>query len=111
MPRIYTDFTKDENGKEHWNFRDVDHINFYLLPDPDVFVKLGTIPLSRAVPKIIKGSQPTDSGNLILSEDEKNFFVEKYPQNKKFVRQFMGAEDFIHNKKTLLSLASQCYAR
>ena len=56
-------------------------------------------PLSRAVPKIIKGSQPTDDGNLLLTEDEKNYFVKKYPKDKKFVRQFMGAEEFIYNKK------------
>lgn len=90
MPRIY-----NADG----TFEDVDHINFYLLPGPDIFVSKRSVPLSRAVPKMFFGNQPNDGGNLILSEDEKNFFVKKYPQDKKFVRQFMGAEEFIHNKK------------
>lgn len=89
LPRIF-----NEDG----TFQDVDHINFYLLAGPDIFVESRSTPLCP-VPKIIKGSQPTDDGNLILSEDEKNYFVEKYPKDKKFVRQLMGAEEFIHNKK------------
>ena len=90
MPKLY-----NPDG----TFREVDHINFYLLPGPDIYVTPRTLPLSRGVPKMFAGSKPTDGGNLILSEDEKNFFIKKYPQDAKFVRQFMGAEDFIHNKK------------
>ena len=90
MPRLF-----NPDG----TFIDVDNINGYLLPGPDIYVKSRNIPLSRGVPKIIKGSQPTDNGNLILSEDEKNYFIKKYPQDKKFVRQLLGAEEFINNKK------------
>ena len=79
-------------------FDDVDHINFYLFNGPDIFVKSRSTPICP-VPKIIKGSQPTDGGNLILSEDEAKDFIKKYPKDKKFIRQLMGAEDFIHNKK------------
>ena len=90
MPRLY-----NSDG----TFEDVDHINFYLMNGPDIIVKPRTIPLSRAVPKMIYGSKPTDGGNLILSEDEKNYFIKKYPQDKKFIRQLLGADEFTHNKK------------
>ena len=89
MPRIF-----NPDG----TFEDVDHINFYLLNGSDIFVKSRSTPLCP-VPQMIAGSKPTDDGNLILSEDEKNYFIEKYPKDKKFIRQLMGAEDFIHNKK------------
>ena len=90
MPRIY-----NADG----TFEDVEHINGYLLAAPDIYVKSRTLPLSAAVPKIITGNRPADGGNLILSEDEKNYFVKKYPQDKKFIRQIMGGEEFLNNKK------------
>ena len=92
MPRIF-------DSKYPKGYIDVDHINGYLLPGPDIYVKPRSLPLSRAVPQMITGNRPADSGNLILSEEEKNFFIEKYPQDKKFIRQLLGAEEFIHNKK------------
>ena len=99
MPKIYSNQRKNEDGSYSYDVEEVDQINYYLMNGPNIIVKPRSTPLSRAVPKIIKGSQPTDGGNLILSEDEKNYFIKKYPQDKKFIRQFMGAEEFIHNKK------------
>ena len=51
------------------------------------------------VPQMIKGSQPTDGGNLILSETERAEILQKCPQAEKYIRPFVGAEEFIHNKK------------
>ena len=99
MPKIYSNQRKNPDGSYSYDVEEVDQINYYLMNGPNIIVKPRTIPLSAAVPKIIKGSQPTDGGNLILSEDEKNLFIKKYPQDKKFIRQFLGAEEFIHNKK------------
>ena len=45
-----------------------------------------------------KGSQPTDGGNLLLSEDEKQLLITKYPTAEKWVYRFMMGEDFINNK-------------
>ena len=89
MPRLY-----NADG----TFRDVEHINGYLLAGPDIYVESRTTPLCP-VPKIITGNRPADGGNLLLSEEEKNFFIEKYPKDKKFIRQVMGGEEFINNKK------------
>ena len=69
------------------------------MPGLDIYVKPRSTPLSRAVPKIITGNSPIDDGNLILSEEEKKYFIEKYPQDKKFIRQIIGGEEFIQNKK------------
>ena len=45
-----------------------------------------------------KGSQPTDGGNLILSEEEKNEIVVKYPTCNKFIKRYIGGDDYINNK-------------
>ena len=90
MPRLY-----NNDG----TFRDVDHINFYLMPGPDIIVKPRTLPLSRAVPPMISGNMLLDGGTLTLTEEEKNLFVKKYPQDEKFIRRLLGGEEFLHNKK------------
>ena len=89
MPRIYND-----DG----TFEDVEHINWYLLAGPDIYAEPRSTPICP-VPKIITGNRPADGGNLLLSEDEKNLFIEKYPNDKKFIRQVMGGEEFLNNKK------------
>ena len=79
-------------------FINATNINAYLLNAPNVFIQNRTGVLNKLLPKMSKGSQPTDGGNLILSVQEKNELVKKYPDSEKFIRQFMGGEDFINNK-------------
>ncbi|MGB4574057.1 MAG: DNA methyltransferase [Kiritimatiellia bacterium] len=74
-------------------------INAYLVDAPDVFIQSRGHNLNAGYPDLSKGSQPTDGGNLILSEDERNSLVEKYPEAKEFIRQYMGADEFINNRK------------
>ena len=50
------------------------------------------------VPRMNKGSQPTDGGNLIIEADEYENFIAKEPLAKKYIRRFIGAEEFLHNK-------------
>jgi hypothetical protein len=46
-----------------------------------------------------KGSQPTDGGNLILSQTERDQLLTQYPVLKDVIHPFMGAEDFIDNTR------------
>ena len=32
---------------------------------------------------------PNDGGNLILSAEEKEFFLKKYPESTEFIREFI----------------------
>lgn len=73
------------------------NINGYLLDAPEVFIENRKKPLC-AVPEMIKGSQPTDGGNLILSQEERDDLVSKYPQVTPHVRRFIGSDEFINNK-------------
>ena len=79
--------------------RIVKHINGYLLDAPDVVVEARSRQLTRGIPPINKGSQPTDGGHLILSEEEKTDIIAKYPEADKFIRQFMGSYELINNKR------------
>ena len=74
------------------------NINGYLIDSPDVFVESRKIPLSQ-VPEMLFGSMPNDGGNFILSEEEVAVMKSKYPESEKFIKKFLGAEEFINNKK------------
>ena len=87
MPRIYDD--KYPNG-----FIEVEHINAYLLPAPDIYVSPRPTPFFR-VPHMTKGSQPTDDGNFLLTPAEKDELIIKNPYAEKFIRPFVGSREFI----------------
>jgi len=74
----------------------VENINPYLHASQTVFIKAITNALC-AVPKMLSGNRPTDGGNLILSEEEKNELLAKEPAAEKFVKRFMMGYEFINN--------------
>ena len=74
------------------------NINPYLIDAPDIFITKRKTPLCR-VSKINKGSQPTDGGYLIINAEEYDSFIANEPEAKKFIREFLGAEEFINGKK------------
>ena len=45
-----------------------------------------------------RGSQPTDDGNFIFSDDEYNEFITKYPSAIHLFKKFMMGKDFIDRK-------------
>ena len=78
--------------------KQVTHINGYLLEAPDVFIQSRGKVLTKGLPEMSKGSQPTDGGNLILSSDEREDIIEKYPVAKQFIKRYISADDYINNK-------------
>ena len=46
-----------------------------------------------------RGNSPIDDGNFLLSEDEKNILLAKYPNAEKFIKNFVNARNFLHNEK------------
>ena len=73
------------------------NINGYLMDAPNVFIEKRTNPLCD-VPPFVRGCQPTDDGNFILTEEEKNELLRKEPQAELFIRPFMMGKDFINRK-------------
>ncbi len=51
------------------------------------------------MPRLPKGNQPTDGGHLIITQDEFDVFLVSEPMAaKKFVKQLMGAKEYIRNE-------------
>jgi len=86
----------DANGEPH-GIR-AKNINPYLVDSKNIIIFKRNYPIC-AVKEMIKGSSPTDGGNLILSEIEKNQMIEKYPEVEKFIKRFVGSDEFINNTK------------
>ena len=75
----------------------VENINGYLLDAPSIFIERRTKPIC-AVPEVKRGNQPTDDGNLILTEDERTELLKSEPLAGKFIRPYMMGKDFIDRK-------------
>ncbi len=74
----------------------VSNINPYLVDGPTVFVSSRGAALCD-VPRMTKGNQPSDGGNLILSEEERNELIAKDPSVEVCVRRYVGSRDYINN--------------
>jgi hypothetical protein len=49
------------------------------------------------VPEMINGSKPTDGGNLLLDQTEKDELIAKEPKAAKWIKPFSMGEEFINN--------------
>ncbi|MDP3838276.1 MAG: hypothetical protein Q8Q54_05070, partial [Methylococcales bacterium] len=72
-------------------------INPYLVDAPTVLIEKRRKPLNPNVPEMTKGSQPTDGGHLLLSLEEAEAIGQNDPIAAKYIRLFLGAEEFINN--------------
>ena len=73
------------------------NISPYLIDTPNIFINKRTLPIST-VPKMHRGSQPTDNGQFIFTEEEYNSFLSKNPDAAFLFRPFMMGKDFIDRK-------------
>lgn len=71
-------------------------INAYLVDAPDVLLKKRRMPIC-AVPEMTNGSKPTDGGHLLLDDADKEALLAAEPQAAKWIRPFLGSEEFINN--------------
>jgi len=74
------------------------NINPYLVDAPNVFVESRRKPLFD-VPEMQKGSIPVDGGNLIISGDNYEKFIETEPNAKEYICEFLGSDEFINGVK------------
>ena len=63
--------------------KQVDNISPYLIESRNIFIEARRSPLCD-VPEMVRGSQPTDDGNFILTEEEKVDFIKAEPQAEKY---------------------------
>ena len=96
-------FSDYKNKKEKKIFssnstKKVEHINPYLVNAENIVVTTREHPICNVL-EMNKGSQPTDGGFLLLNEKEKNELVKDNPLAQKWIRPFIGAEEFLNGKK------------
>ncbi len=72
-------------------------INPYLVDAPTVLIDKRRKPLSENTPEMTKGSQPTDGGHLLLSQEEADDIRKNDPIAAQYIRPFLGAEEFLNN--------------
>lgn len=73
------------------------NINPYLLDAPNLVVAPRSKPLSSETPKLVNGSKPTDGGNLLLTQSEKDELIQLEPAASAWIRPFSMGEEFINN--------------
>jgi type I restriction-modification system DNA methylase subunit len=74
----------------------VKRINAYLVDAPDVFLKKRTTPVCKVSP-MSNGGKPTDGGNLLLSDEEKDALIAVEPKAANWIRPFLMGDEFINN--------------
>ena len=84
-----------------------ENINSYLLNAPNVIVEPRSKPFGK-VPPMIVGSCPTDGGNLIIEAEEYEEFVMREPAAKKYLRPYIGSEEFINGKQRFCLWLKDC---
>ncbi|MGC8202501.1 class I SAM-dependent DNA methyltransferase [Aliiroseovarius sp. PTFE2010] len=83
-----------ESNTGQTEVRIVDNINAYLIAGKRVIVSA----VSKAADErgfMIRGNMPTDGGNLLLSETEKESLEENHPDASCFIKKFIGAQELI----------------
>ena len=74
------------------------NINPYLVDAKNFLITKRTSPLCD-IPKMFKGSQPTDGGNFLFTEEEKNDFLIIEPRAEKYIKPLISAHEFINGQK------------
>ena len=75
----------------------VSNISPYLFDGDDTFVVSQKTPLCD-VPQMNFGNQPRDGGHFVLSEEEKELLIQQEPSIARWIRPYIGAEEFIKQK-------------
>ena len=73
------------------------HINGYLSDAPDVFLPTRAKRLYDDCPPLLQGNKPVDGGNLLLTPDEKDWFLSEYPQLTNLIKPYIAAQDFLNS--------------
>ena len=74
----------------------VRNINGYLADGDNFYLTRRRAPMAPSLPPMVFGSMPIDGGHLILSREERDYLVSKYPDTSRVVKAFLGANEYIN---------------
>ena len=100
---VIVGFTSFESGEAKFIYdqnssTEATHINPYLYDAPDMWITNRMNQPRNGISKMTTGSLPTDDGGLLMTSDEKIQLEAKYPVLSKYIRPFIGAREFLHDK-------------
>ena len=76
--------------------QEAQNINPYLVDAPNILISSRGSALCN-VPRMTAGNKPSDGGNLILSQEERDALIAKDGSIAPCVRRYVGSKDFINN--------------
>lgn len=77
---------------------DADSISPYLTKGGVIVQKENREPISKDLPKMLKGNMPYGKG-LLLDSREKKELIEQYPSAKQFLKRVVGSQEYIHGQE------------
>lgn len=83
---------------DNGNTEECYNINPYLTDGDNFFIAARSTPLCD-VPPMRFGNMPRDNGELILTPEEKDYFINKEPLSKQWIKPYLGAREFLNNKE------------
>ncbi|MBO1769287.1 DNA methyltransferase [Agrococcus sp. TF02-05] len=72
-------------------------INGYLADGPSVLIQRESRPRSRALERMVRGSQASDQGWLILEAEQRDEMLREAPEASKFLKRYVGSSEFIND--------------
>jgi uncharacterized protein with GYD domain len=97
----------DTNNKSIFEYENVNgdaheisvkNINPYLLDAKDTLIEKRKNPICN-VPKMSFGIMTLDGGNLLFSDEEKEYFLIKEPEAAQYIKPLISAYEFLNGKK------------
>lgn len=82
-----------------WHSQQVENISPYLIEGSNIAVTPANKPLVTGVPTLLFGNKPTDGGNLLLNEVEREELLKLEPKAGKWLRKVLGASEFLNAKE------------
>lgn len=80
------------------NYKRANSINAYLVPGSNIIVKPRVSPISN-FKSMNKGSSPGDDGNLLLTKSEYLQIIDHFPEARKIIKKYIGADEFLYSKE------------
>ncbi|PWU15469.1 MAG: SAM-dependent methyltransferase [Verrucomicrobia bacterium] len=74
----------------------VTNINPYLVEGRNIAIPTRSERVSEAAPEMTKGSEATDDGHLLLTDEEKAALLERYPAMQPSIKPFTGGREYIN---------------
>jgi len=78
---------------------EVKNISPYLRDEATILIESRTNPISKTTKKMSIGNRPADWGCLILTADDYEQFSLKEPNSLKYIKNFVGGDEYINGKK------------